>query len=210
MLSLNEVSKTYGKKSVISNVSHDFQTGLNLLVGPSGAGKSTLLRLCATVEKPSSGQLLWDGKPYSKARKALRFELGYAPQIVDLPQDITGLEFLAHIAALKGLGNTAKTQAREILEQLGLASDGDQRIMGWSGGMRRRLILAQALLGSPRLLTLDEPTAELDRETAQRVSELISNAAKTATVILTTHLAEHFTAQGAYVLRVADGGLTPS
>jgi len=178
---------------------------LNLLVGPSGAGKSTLLRLCATVERPSSGQLLWDGQPYKKVKKHLRSQLGYAPQIVDLPLDITGFEFLMHVAALKGLGKEAKKQAADILEQLGLQADRDQRIMAWSGGMRRRLILAQALMGSPKLLALDEPTAELDHETAARVSELIEHAAKTATVLLTTHLTDHFASQGAHTIRLADG-----
>jgi len=210
MLTLNAVSKSYSKRDVLIAISHEFQSGLNLLVGPSGAGKSTLLRLCATVEKPTSGKLLWNGKPYSCVKRKLRFELGYAPQIVDFPLDITGLEFLTHIAALKGLGECAKAQAQEILGQLGLAPDANQRIIGWSGGMRRRLILAQALLGSPKLLALDEPTAELDRETAARVSELISHAAKSATVILTTHLSEHFEAQGAATLRVADGTLSLS
>ena len=210
MLRLNGVSKSYGKRDVLKDITHDFQSGLNLLVGPSGAGKSTLLRLCATVEKPSSGKLLWHGNPFPKIRQQLRLELGYAPQIVDLPQDVTGMEFLTHIAALKGLGKGAKNQAYDILEQLGLAQDANQRIIGWSGGMRRRLILAQALLGSPKLLALDEPTAELDKETASRVSELISHAAKSATVILTTHLSEHFEAQGAATLRVADGTLTRS
>ncbi len=210
MLTLSGVSKSYGKRAILTDISHNFQSGLNLLVGPSGAGKSTLLRLCSTVEKPSSGKLFWNDKPYSSVRKKLRFELGYAPQIVDLPQDVTGIEFLAHIAALKGLGKGSITQANEILEQLGLGPDAKQRIVGWSGGMRRRLVLAQALLGSPKLLALDEPTAELDRETAKRVSDLISHASKSATVILTTHLSEHFEAQGAAILRVADGVLTPS
>lgn len=205
MLSLKSVSKSYGKKAVLSDIDHEFDPGLNILTGPSGAGKSTLLRLCATVEKPSSGSILWNEKNYTSARRALRFTLGYAPQIVDLPLDITGREFLAHFCALKGLGAPAKKQADEILEQLGLAHDADQRIIGWSGGMRRRLILAQSLLGSPQLLCLDEPTAELDRETAERVSELITHASSRATVILTTHLAEHFQAQGASLLRV-DGG----
>ena len=115
MLTLNGVTKSYGKRDILSDITHEFQPGLNLLVGPSGAGKSTLLRLCATVEKPSSGKLLWHNKPYTNVRKKLRFELGYAPQIVDLPQDVTGMEFLAHIAALKGLEKRAKTQAFEIL-----------------------------------------------------------------------------------------------
>jgi len=207
MLSLDNISKSYRKRDVLTGISHDFDPGLNLLVGPSGAGKSTLLRLCATVERPSSGQVLWHGKPISKVKRKLRSELGYAPQIVDLPLDVTGMEFLLHVAALKGIGKGGRIQAGEILNQLGLRADADQRIVGWSGGMRRRLILAQALLGTPKLLALDEPTAELDKETANRVAALIANAAKSATVLLTTHLTEHFEAEGATVLRVADGQL---
>ena len=208
MLTLNSVTKSYGKRSVLTDVSHTFTPGLNLLVGPSGAGKSTLLRLCATVETPSSGTLSWDGKPYARTKRTLRSQLGYAPQLVDLPPDVTGLEFLAYVASLKGLGSDAKGQAAALLEQLGLAHDRDQRIVGWSGGMRRRLILAQSLLGSPRLLTLDEPTAELDKDTAHRVAELIAHASESATVLLTTHLTEHFETHGATVLRVADGQLS--
>lgn len=208
MLDLQNISKSYSKKLVLQDISHKFAPGLNLLTGPSGAGKSTLLRLCATVEKPSKGQLLWDGNPYAKIRRNLRSNLGYAPQIVDLPTDLTGMEFLTHIAALKGLGKGAKEQAHHILEQLGLAGDADQRIIAWSGGMRRRLILAQALLGAPKLLALDEPTAELDSETAGRVAKMISEAAKTSMVLLTTHLTDHFQSGGAVTLRVADGRLS--
>ena len=210
MLTLDQVSKKYGKQHILSDVSHQFRPGLNLLVGPSGAGKSTLLRLCATVEKPSSGKLLWDGQPYSKCKRALRRHLGYAPQIVDLPEDISGMEFLLHLAALKGLGSGAKEQASDFLDQLGLSLDANKRIASWSGGMRRRLIFAQALLGAPQLLALDEPTAELDQETAARVADLIAHAAQSATVLLTTHLSDHFAEHSPEVLRVADGRLSPA
>ena len=208
MLQLESVSKSYRKRQVLNEISHEFNEGLNLLVGPSGAGKSTLLRMCATVEKPTSGTLTWNGTPYAKTKRKLRSELGYAPQIVDLPLNVTGMEFLLHIAALKGVGRGAKDQAKDLLHQLGLSLDADQRIVGWSGGMRRRLILAQALLGAPKLLALDEPTAELDKETAARVADLITHASKSATVLLTTHLPEHFETAGASTVRVADGGLT--
>jgi len=210
MLKLDSLTKKYGKRLILSDVSHSFAQGLNILVGPSGAGKSTLLRLCATVEKPSSGEIAWSGMPFNQARRKLRSQLGYAPQIVDLPEDLTGMEFLLHIAALKGLRRDAKQQASDILEQLGLKLDADQRIMAWSGGMRRRLILAQSLLGDPKLLALDEPTAELDSETAARVSEMIVHAAKSATVLLTTHLADHFQSSGSEILRVADGKVAPA
>ncbi|UTW58933.1 ATP-binding cassette domain-containing protein [Kordiimonas sp. SCSIO 12603] len=207
MLKLDNVSKRYKKRLILNDVSCEFNSGLNLLVGPSGAGKSTLLRMCATVEKPTSGQLWWYDKPYAKVKRKLRYELGYAPQIVDLPLDVTGREFLEHMAALKAVGEGAKVQITELLEQLGLSHDADQRIIGWSGGMRRRLILAQAFLGAPKLLALDEPTAELDTDTATRVAELIAHAAQSATILLTTHLVDHFDSIGANIVRVADGGV---
>jgi len=204
MLKLESISKSYGRKTVLSNIDHEFESGLNLLVGPSGAGKSTLLRLCATAEQPTSGKLFWSGKRFNRTRRTLRGQLGYAPQILDLPLDITGMEFLLHIAAIKGVSRDAKKQATQILSQLGLESDANQRLIGWSGGMRRRLILAQALLGDPKLLALDEPTAELDRETADRVAMLIADYAKSSTVLVTTHLTEHFDQFDATTLRVAD------
>lgn len=192
MLRLENISKTYNKRRVLSGVNHEFAQGVNLLVGPSGAGKSTLLRLCATVEKPSGGAMTWNGQAYSKSRRQIRRSLGYAPQSVDMPPDISGREFLSHMAALKGVGRESRDQVTALLSQLGLSADADQRIAAWSGGMRRRLILAQALLGKPSLLALDEPTAELDKVTAGRVSDIINHVAESATVIITTHLVKHF------------------
>ena len=205
MLELSSVSKKYGKRLILDNVSQTFDTGVSLLVGPSGAGKSTLLRLCATAEKPSSGTLSWKGGTLPRARKAMRKELGYAPQLVDLPADLTGFEFMRHMAALKGLGQGASDQARTLLAELGLEASIDLPIAVYSGGMRRRLIFAQSLLGTPEFLALDEPTAELDSETANIVAGMISRAAETAVVLVTTHLADAFTAGGARTFRV-DGG----
>ena len=205
MLTLNGVTKKYSGRTIIEGCTHSFASGLTLIVGPSGAGKSTLLRLCATVERADEGTVLWRGVPLQKSRTTLRKTLGYAPQIVDLPEDLTGFEFLSHMAALKGLGRGAPAQAMDILGQLNLGDAAAQRIAAWSGGMRRRLILAQALLGAPSLLALDEPTAELDRETAEQVAGLIGEAAKTATVLLTTHLADQLIPLASVRLQVADG-----
>lgn len=209
MLNLSQITKRYKKQTILDDISITFDTGVSLLVGPSGAGKTTLLRLCSTAEKPSSGQMTWHGKALPQARKALRQSLGYAPQIVDLPGDLTGLEFMCHMAALKNYGGGAKAQAQELLEQLGLGESAGQPISVYSGGMRRRLIFAQALIGKPSLLICDEPTAELDHETARRVTDLIMQAAQTATVIVTTHMTDHFQSQGARTYRVADGKAAP-
>lgn len=208
-LRLEKVSRRYGRKLVLEDVSHVFPLGLTLLTGPSGAGKSTLLRLCATAEKPSSGSLFWEGSALPGARGQLRRALGYAPQAVDLPEDLTAREFGLHMAALKGLNaREAEAQFRMLLEALNLSSDANGRISTFSGGMRRRLVFAQALLGSPRLLALDEPTAELDGESRERVGALISRAAQTAVVIMTSHLTDAISG-GMAVLRVEGGRLTP-
>lgn len=205
-MQLHEVAKSYGRKKVLDGVTIGLPVGLTLLLGPSGAGKSTLLRLIATAEKPSSGRIEWDGAALPGARSAVRRVLGYAPQAVDLPEDLTAREFALHIAALKGLDQAAADrQFTAITDRIGLHPDINRRISTYSGGMRRRLIFAQALLGTPKLIALDEPTAELDRETARQLGSLLIERAQTAAVVMTTHLADELTPNARQVLRV-DGG----
>ena len=207
-LVITDVSKSYGRKRVLDGVDAEFPIGLTLLTGPSGAGKSTLLRLIATAEKPSSGQIVWEGTPLPASRQALRRALGYAPQAVDLPDDLTAREFAMHMASLKGLNLAeADRQFSAITDAIGLYADINNRIATYSGGMRRRLIFAQALLGSPRLLALDEPTAELDIDTARRIGALLLERAKTATVVMTTHLADELAADAVGILRVETGSV---
>jgi len=208
-LQLHDISKSYGRRHVLADISLDFPIGLTLLTGPSGAGKSTLLRIIATAEKPKRGTMYWDGAALPGARAALRRCLGYAPQAVELPDDLTAREFALHIAALKGLDRqAADRQFAAITDAIGLHADINNRIATFSGGMRRRLVFAQALLGAPRLLALDEPTAELDGETARRLGALILEQARTAAVIMTTHLADELAPAARAVLRIEGGGIT--
>lgn len=205
-LETEELVKRYGRKTVLNGVSHRFGLGLTLLVGPSGAGKSTLLRLLATAERPTSGAIRWQGKLVSLDRKALRRTLGYAPQAVDLPDDLTAREFAMHMAALKGLdAAAADAQFLALADALGLHADVNGRISTFSGGMRRRLVFAQALLGAPELIALDEPTAELDGDSAARVTALVRERAKSAVVVMTTHLADALAPHAAATLRVEGG-----
>lgn len=205
----HHVDKSYGRKRVLQGVTLSFATGLTLLIGPSGAGKSTLLRLIATAERPSGGSINWEGASLPASRHALRRTLGYAPQAVDLPDDLTAREFALHMAALKGLdAGGADRQFSEITEAIGLHADINNRISTFSGGMRRRLIFAQALLGAPRLLALDEPTAELDSDTARRVGALIIERARDATVVMTTHLADQLAPAASAIVRVEGGSAT--
>ena len=205
-LELKAASKRYGGKIVLHGVDHAFVTGLTLLVGPSGAGKSTLLRLIATAERLSGGVMLWNGVALPKSRRALRKVLGYAPQSVELPEELTGREFGLQMAALKGLERGGSNMQLSFLaERLGLAADFDRRITTYSGGMRRRLILVQAMLGEPRLLALDEPTAELDATSIGYVVDLVRERAKSAIVVMTTHLAEGLTETSRAILHVEGG-----
>ena len=194
MLKLDQVSKRYKKQIVFQDLSAAFPIGVTILTGPSGVGKSTLLRLCASVEKPNSGAILWNDQSLAKVKRSFRSVLGYAPQIVDFPEDLTALEFMTHIGALKGLRyKEAKLQTETLLARLNLLPDIDKQIRGFSGGMRRRLGLAQAFLGRPECLIIDEPTAELDSETAGLVHDLIFEAGQSAVIIMTTHLQSSLT-----------------
>ncbi len=207
-LELKSVTKRYGRKQVLADVSLSFAPGLTLLTGPSGAGKSTLLRLIATAERPNRGAIAWNGR---SGHNAVRATLGYAPQAVDLPEDLTAREFALHIAALKGFNQAqADKQFGAITDAIGLHADINNRIASFSGGMRRRLIFAQAMLGAPRLLALDEPTAELDAETARKLSGLILERAREAVVIMTTHLADELAPQAVQRLRVEAGKVLPA
>jgi len=192
MLELQNLSKNYKKQTVFADLNHRFNTGVTVITGPSGVGKSTLLRLCATVEKPSQGACLWQGRPIHKHKRPFRKILGYAPQQIDFPEDLSGLDFLRHIGALKNLSYKDATthQGEVLLEKLGLFPDKDKIIQAYSGGMRRRLGLAQAFFGSPECLIIDEPTAELDSVTAEIINDLIFDHASNAIIIMTTHLAE--------------------
>lgn len=205
-LDLAGIGKKYGRKVVLSDVTATIGEGLTLLTGPSGAGKSTLLRILATAERPTRGRLSWDGRLLPAARRDLRAVLGYAPQSVDLPDDLSGREFARYMAALKGLDlAAADRQFGAITDAIGLHADINQRIATYSGGMRRRLVFAQALLGAPRLVILDEPTAELDPATAARVTGLIAAQARTAAVVMTTHLSDHLDDHVTATWRVTDG-----
>lgn len=206
MLTLTDIRKAYGRKTVLDGITQTFPVGLTLLVGPSGAGKSTLLRLLATAEKPNAGTISWAGAVLPGARRALRRTLGYAPQAVDLPDDLTAREFAQHMASLKGLdAAAADAQFGAITDAIGLHADINNRISTFSGGMRRRLIFAKAMLGTPQLIALDEPTAELDGETARKLSALILERAQDAVVVMTTHLADELAPHAAQVLRVENG-----
>ncbi len=189
MLELIDLTKRYKKQTVFAGVNSRFEYGVTVISGPSGVGKSTLIRICASAEKQNSGQVNWRGSDITRKPKLFRQVLGYAPQIIEFPEDISAKDFMLHIGALKSISlKESISQTQTILSRLNLLPDIDKPIRSFSGGMRRRLGLAQAFLGNPECLILDEPTAELDPLTAGIIHDLIFEKAQNAVVLMTTHL----------------------
>lgn len=196
---LRDVSKTYGSTRALRSTDLDLYSGVIGLLGPNGAGKSTLIRLLATSLSTSTGSIEVAGHEVTgslKERTAARRVLGYLPQEVGLPQRMTGFAFLDYIAVLKEWSNTPVRHAevRRVLELVGLGDRGSKRISALSGGQRRRLALAQALMGSPSLVVLDEPTTGLDPEQRASLRGILSEQARTSAVLLATHQTEDVSA----------------
>ncbi|MFZ6003013.1 MAG: ABC transporter ATP-binding protein [Actinomycetota bacterium] len=185
------VTKHFGPKTALDGVDIELGTGITGLLGPNGAGKTTLLRILATVLSPDAGtvELLGHDPATPDGRLAARRRLGYLPQEPGFHRSFTAFEFVDYVAILKEWGDrrARHDEVRRVLSLLGLEPVMGTAIKKLSGGMRRRVAIAQALIGDPDLLILDEPTAGLDPEQRLRFRELLSAVAERATVLLSTH-----------------------
>lgn len=187
----SSLTKRYGRHLALRNVDFTLGSGVYGLLGPNGAGKTTLIKTLATVMPPTHGAILYDNAHVPGDEHRVRRHLGYLPQIYGLYDHMTGREFLEYAAAMKGMSaRSLKTAADEGLQAVNLETAAHRRIAGYSGGMRQRLALAQALIGHPDLLILDEPTSGLDPEERTRLKNYISAYGRTATVLLSTHIVE--------------------
>lgn len=195
MIEIEHLSKTYrGGVNALSNLSLTIGTGMFGLVGPNGAGKTTLMRILAGLLRPTSGRVTAFGHDLSTyaGRHALKMNLGYLPQELGLYPNLNAYEFLDYMAILKGItdGGERKRQIDDLLDKVRLTDGAKRRLKTYSGGMKRRIGIAQALLGNPSLLIVDEPTAGLDPEERVRFRNLLSDMARERTIILSTHIVE--------------------
>jgi ABC-2 type transport system ATP-binding protein len=206
---ITDVHKRFGRTPALSGLSFDAPAGITGLLGPNGAGKTTLLRMAATVLAPDSGSIRMMGWDPSVAdeRLALRRRLGYMPQEPGFHRSFTAFEFVDYIAILKEMTErrARHEEVRRVLALVGLEKEMGRKIKALSGGMRRRVALAQSLLGDPDLLVLDEPTAGLDPEQRLRFREIVSERTGDRTVLLSTHQTEDVSAMCPRVVVMLDG-----
>ncbi len=186
-LIIDRVSKQYQNRIAVDRVSATLQKGVYGLLGANGAGKTTLMRMLCGILKPTGGTITFDGMDVSE--EAYRAVLGYLPQDFGYYPEFSALDFLLYLAALKGIPKAqAKRRARELLALVSLQEAEKKKIKTFSGGMKQRLGIAQALLNDPKLLILDEPTAGLDPKERVRFRDFIQTLGKDSIVLLSTHI----------------------
>lgn len=183
------LTKKFGSKTAVNDLNITLSNGVYGLLGANGAGKTTFMRLLCNIQNPTSGKVLLNGKNIVGLGEQYRNLLGYLPQNFGYYPDFTALDFLLYVAALKGLNErTARKKSKDFLEAVALSAESNHKIKTFSGGMKQRLGIAQAMLNDPRILILDEPTAGLDPKERVRFRNLISAFSKDRIVILSTHI----------------------
>ena len=203
-LIIDRVLKQYQNKIAVDRTSLRLQKGVYGLLGAHGAGKTTLMRMICGVLKPTSGSISFDNMDVST--EEYRAVLGYLPQDFGYYPEFKGTDFLFYMAALKGLPKSqAEQRVSELLKLVSLESDGRRKIKTYSGGMKQRLGIAQALLNYPKLLVLDEPTAGLDPKERVRFRNLIGELGKSSIVLLSTHIVSDIEHIADTVLMMKDG-----
>ena len=205
-LLLDRLTKHYGNKIAVDQVSATLKPGVYGLLGANGAGKTTLMRMLCAILESTSGEVLLNGKEITSMGAEYRNILGYLPQDFGYYPNYTAMEFLMYIAALKGIPkDIAKRRAKELLEVVGLSNVSNKKIKTFSGGMKQRVGIAQALLNNPEILILDEPTAGLDPKERVRFRNLLSEYAGDKIVILSTHIVSDIEAIADEVLLMKKG-----
>ena len=208
-LSVEGVSKRYrGGVWALRDLTLSLRPGILGLLGPNGAGKTTLMRILATVTRPTAGRAVWNDVDITARPNAVRRVLGYLPQEFGIYPNLNAVEFLEYLAALKGLdGETARRRIDQLLTLVGLDAYRKRRLGGYSGGMKQRVGIAQALLNDPELLIVDEPTAGLDPEERVRFRGLLAELSGDRIIILSTHIVSEGEAAATDIAIIRDGRL---
>lgn len=206
MLEIKSINKSYGKKQVLFDLSFEFGDGVYGLLGPNGAGKSTLLQIMTGNLSCDLGTVLYNGNDIRKKSREYRSILGYVPQVQGMYEMFSAFQFLSYMAALKGIRKqNISGEVKRVLETVGLLEQSGQKLSSYSGGMKQRILIAQALLGDPGVLIMDEPTAGLDPKERIKIRNFISRISKDKTVIIATHVVSDVDTIARKVLLLGNG-----
>ena len=205
-LEMINVTKSYKHKNANENINLVLESGVYGLLGPNGAGKSTLMKQIVTVTSPTSGKILYNGKDIKSLDDRYRAIVGYLPQDFDAYKNFKAKDFLMYMAALKGMDKqTSKKRVDELLKLVGLSEVSNKLVSKFSGGMKRRVGIAQALLNNPKVLILEEPTAGLDPQERTRFRNLLSQIGRDTIVILSTHIISDIESVAKETIMIKDG-----
>lgn len=210
-LTISDLTKDFGSFRAVDQVTFTMHSGVYGLLGVNGAGKTTLMRMLTTLIHPTGGEIRWDGQDVFRMDSAYRKLLGYLPQDFGYYPDFSIYDYLMYIASIKGIRPAAaKQQALRLLKQVGLSQAGHKKMKTLSGGMKRRVGIAQAMLNDPKILILDEPTAGLDPNERIRFRNLISELSEDRIVLLSTHIVSDIEYIASEILLMKDGRITLS
>ena len=189
MLELCNISKKYKEKIALNDVSLKLDNGIYGLLGPNGAGKSTLMNIITGNLEPTEGTIKWEGTEVKELGSNYRSLLGYAPQQQGMYETFSGRRFLSYIATLKGISKSSmEDEINRVLLYVNMVEKSNQKIGTYSGGMKQRILIAQAIIGNPKLVILDEPTAGLDPKERVRIRERIAELSKDRIILVSTHV----------------------
>ncbi len=210
-LTISDLTKDFGSFRAVDQVTFTMHSGVYGLLGVNGAGKTTLMRMLTTLIPPTGGEIRWDGQDVFRMDSAYRKLLGYLPQDFGYYPDFSIYDYLMYIASIKGIRPAAaKQRALRLLKQVGLSQAGHKKMKTLSGGMKRRVGIAQAMLNDPKILILDEPTAGLDPNERIRFRNLISELSEDRIVLLSTHIVSDIEYIASEILLMKDGRITLS
>lgn len=205
-LKVENLCKSYKKKEALKGLSLELERGTYGLLGENGAGKSTLMRILSTVDFPTKGNVFYDGRNIETMDKEYRNLIGYMPQDYSIYSGFAARDFLEYMGALKGISKkNLKTKIPEVLEFVNLLDVADKKVKTFSGGMKRRIGIAQAIINDPEILIFDEPTAGLDPKERIRFSNIISDMSREKIVLLSTHIVSDIEAIASKLIVIKDG-----